>query len=70
MACVERLKRLEKLYLRGVQNSHGQALSIETLLDCLIVLYDECCSSTLRREKSVSDFVDLGKSKSSFITCF
>ena len=58
---VERLKRLEQLFLSGVQNSGGEALSIETLLDVLITMYDECCSSTLRREKSVSEFVEFGK---------
>ena len=57
----QRLKNLEQLYLRGVQNSHGQAVSVETLLDVLICLYDECSGSTLRREKSVSDFVEFGE---------
>lgn len=57
----ERLKLLEQLIVTGVQNNPGQILSIETLLDGLIVLYDECCSSTLRREKSITNFVDFGK---------
>jgi serine/threonine-protein kinase MRCK len=35
--------------------------SMETLLDILIVLFDECCGSSLRREKTVSEFIDLGK---------
>ena len=61
MACIERLKELEQLYLKGVKNGKGCSLSFETLLDSMIVLYDECCSSTLRREKSVSDFVEFGK---------
>ena len=55
-----RMKRLEHLYLGGVTNSDGQAFSLETLLDMLTVFYDECCSSTLRREKSVADFVEYG----------
>ena len=57
----ERLRRLEQLYLSGVQQSDCQAFSLETLLDVLIVLYDECCSSTLRREKNVTEFVDYGE---------
>jgi len=60
MQAKERLSKLSELYLSGVQKSGGQAVSVETLLDMLIVLYDECCSSTLRREKSVSEFVDIG----------
>ena len=36
--------------------------SMETLLDILVVLYDECCGSSLRREKTVSEFIDLGES--------
>lgn len=38
-----------------------RSLSIEALLDCLVVLYDECCNSSLRREKTVSDFIELVK---------
>lgn len=60
--CKERLKQLEQLIVTGVQNNPGQIFSIETLLDGLIILYDECCSSTLRREKSITNFVDFGKS--------
>lgn len=37
----------------------GKILSIETLLDAIIILYDECSTSSLRREKSVSDFVEM-----------
>lgn len=56
-----RLKKLEKLWLAGPQTGEGEALSMETLLDVLVVLYDECCGSTLRREKSVSEFVEFGE---------
>lgn len=41
--------------------NHGKMISIESLLDALLVLYDECCNSSLRREKTVSDFIELGK---------
>jgi serine/threonine-protein kinase MRCK len=61
MQALERLRQLEVLYTNGAACSGGQAFSVETLLDILIVLYDECCSSTLRREKSVSEFVEFGK---------
>ncbi|ELU12541.1 hypothetical protein CAPTEDRAFT_117931 [Capitella teleta] len=56
-----RLRELESLFLGGVQQSGGDAFSLETLLDALIVLYDECCSSTLRREKNVCEFVNFAR---------
>lgn len=39
----------------------GKTLSVEALLDALTVLYDECCNSSLRREKTVNDFIELVK---------
>ena len=57
----KRLKRLEEIYLQGVAKSNGQAVSVETLLDALLVLYDECNSTSLRREKNISEFVEFGK---------
>ena len=42
-------------------NSGEKLMSIETLLDGLIVLYDECVNSSLRREKTVTDFIELSK---------
>lgn len=42
-------------------NNPGKSLSVEAMLDCLLVLYDECCNSSLRREKTVSDFIELVK---------
>lgn len=45
----------------GVQTSGKKSVSVEGLLDCLLVMYDECCNSSLRREKTVSDFIDLVK---------
>lgn len=61
MSAEERLKKLAPLYVSGLQNSKGQALSIESLLDVLVVLYDECCNTTLRREKNISEFVEFAK---------
>uniref|UniRef100_A0A3Q3LAR7 Serine/threonine-protein kinase MRCK alpha n=1 Tax=Mastacembelus armatus TaxID=205130 RepID=A0A3Q3LAR7_9TELE len=56
-----RLKKLEKLILDGPAQSTGQCLSVETLLDILVCLYDECNSSPLRREKNVLEFLDWAK---------
>lgn len=39
----------------------GKSISVEALLDGLLVLYDECCNSSLRREKTVTDFIELVK---------
>ncbi|EJW76781.1 hypothetical protein WUBG_12312 [Wuchereria bancrofti] len=51
-----RLKQLEQCYLNV---SRGEdVFSIESLLDALICLFDECCSSTLRKEKNIADFVE------------
>uniref|UniRef100_A0A8B9KVB4 Serine/threonine-protein kinase MRCK alpha n=1 Tax=Astyanax mexicanus TaxID=7994 RepID=A0A8B9KVB4_ASTMX len=56
-----RLKKLEKLVLDGPSQSNGQSLSVETLLDILVCLYDECNNSPLRREKNVLEFLDWAK---------
>lgn len=61
MSAEERLKRLEEAYLKGVASSNGLAVSVETLLDALLVLYDECNSAGLRREKNISEFVECSK---------
>ena len=57
-----RLRQLEALFSGGpVQGGRsGHTFSIETLIDILLVLYDECCNSSLRREKTVSDFIEFG----------
>lgn len=56
-----RLKKLEKLILDGPAQSVGQCLSVETLLDILVCLYDECNNSPLRREKNILEFLEWGK---------
>ncbi|PVD25745.1 hypothetical protein C0Q70_13405 [Pomacea canaliculata] len=61
MSVEERLKKLEQLFLNGVKKSNGLALSVETLLDVFLVLYDECSSSTLRREKNISEYVEFAR---------
>lgn len=56
-----RLRQLEMLFLGGPVMAKDQSFSIETLIDILIVLYDECCNSSLRKEKTVSDFIEFVK---------
>ncbi|XP_028996108.1 serine/threonine-protein kinase MRCK alpha isoform X3 [Betta splendens] len=56
-----RLKKLEKLILDGPVQSNGQCLSVETLLDILVCLFDECNNSPLRREKNILEFLDWAK---------
>ncbi|XP_063757517.1 serine/threonine-protein kinase MRCK alpha isoform X6 [Eleginops maclovinus] len=56
-----RLKKLEKLMLDGPAQSIGQCLSVETLLDILVCLYDECNNSPLRREKNILEFLEWAK---------
>lgn len=82
MSGANRLRQLDSLMVdNGTPLAHltkltellpsGKFLSIETLLDCLMVLYDECCNSSLRREKTVSDFIELSESillRSSVVT--
>uniref|UniRef100_A0A8C3B5F0 Serine/threonine-protein kinase MRCK alpha n=1 Tax=Cyclopterus lumpus TaxID=8103 RepID=A0A8C3B5F0_CYCLU len=56
-----RLKKLEKLVLDGPAQSNGQCLSVETLLDILVCLYDECNNSPIRREKNILEFLEWAK---------
>ncbi|KZC04323.1 PREDICTED: serine/threonine-protein kinase Genghis Khan [Dufourea novaeangliae] len=59
-----RLRQLEALFIGGPVQGEGRishTFSIETLIDILLVLYDECCNSSLRREKTVSDFIEFVK---------
>ncbi|CAH1098455.1 unnamed protein product [Psylliodes chrysocephalus] len=56
-----RLRQLEMLFLGGPVLAKEQSFSIETLIDILLVLYDECCNSSLRKEKTVSDFIEFVK---------
>lgn len=51
----------ESSLLCAADISRGQKVSVETLIDCLIVLFDECQNSSLRREKTVSEFIELSK---------
>ncbi|XP_026484183.1 serine/threonine-protein kinase Genghis Khan isoform X1 [Vanessa tameamea] len=59
---IKRLKQIETMFVsRRLQGPRTQGLSVETLLDMLLVLYDECCNSSLRREKAIADFIQYVK---------
>ncbi|KAI5090519.1 serine/threonine-protein kinase MRCK beta isoform X2 [Silurus meridionalis] len=57
MSAKVRLKKLEQLLLDGHQKNTS-SLSVETLLDILVCLYNECSSSPLKREKHVTEFLE------------
>lgn len=56
-----RLRQLEQFILDGPAQTNGQCFSVETLLDILICLYDECNNSPLRREKNILEYLEWGK---------
>jgi len=57
-----RYGELDSVFLRRAsQPADKDAFySVETLLDSLMVLYQECCSSSMRRERTISEFVESG----------
>ena len=58
----ERLRQLERLFAGGPEGAHeAKAFSTETLLDILLILFNECCNSSLRKEKTVTDFIEIGR---------
>uniref|UniRef100_A0A2A4JBZ4 non-specific serine/threonine protein kinase n=1 Tax=Heliothis virescens TaxID=7102 RepID=A0A2A4JBZ4_HELVI len=62
MLGIKRLKQIETMFIsRRLQAPRTHGLSVETLVDMLLVLYDECCNSSLRREKAVADFISYVK---------
>lgn len=60
---IERMRDLEAVFLGGplVSATEAKCFSTETLLDILMVLFNECCNSSLRKEKTVSEFIELGE---------
>ncbi|KAM4771794.1 serine/threonine-protein kinase MRCK alpha isoform 2-T2 [Rhinophrynus dorsalis] len=56
-----RLRQLERLVLDGPGRGASGCLSVESLLDSLICLYDECCASPLRRDKNIHDYIEWAK---------
>ena len=55
-----RLKTLENLF-SSYGNVADEVFSVETLLDSLLVLYNECTSSSFKREKNVTEFIESGE---------
>ena len=56
----ERFRELEDLFSSAVGGKNS-AIAWESLLDTLLLLYNECNNSVLRREKNVLEFLDFGK---------
>ena len=52
LTAFDRLRELEALFLGGplVSVNEAKCFSTETLLDVLMVLYNECCNSSLRKD--------------------
>ena len=48
------------LHRGSQQDARDTYYSVETLLDSLMVLYQECCSSSMRRERNIAEFVESG----------
>lgn len=66
MLPLERQECLEKFVLSPCPKSFEDrcqttSFSPETLIDALIVLYDECCNSSLKRDKTLSNFIDYAR---------
>ncbi|XP_063800882.1 serine/threonine-protein kinase MRCK gamma isoform X2 [Pseudophryne corroboree] len=57
MSVEKRLKELEDMFLRGPYGTGCDSLSVETLLDVLICLCQECNAAPLRRDKNVTEFL-------------
>ncbi|XP_044731318.1 serine/threonine-protein kinase Genghis Khan isoform X2 [Chrysoperla carnea] len=64
MTLEQRMIHLENLIVGGPPD---QCLSIDALVDVLLVLYSECCNSSLRRETTVSHFIDWVKPIAQYI---
>jgi serine/threonine-protein kinase MRCK len=54
-----RFEEIKRLILNYSTND-STVLSIDGLLDALLVLYDECCNATLKREKTIIEFLEYG----------
>ncbi|XP_066439051.1 serine/threonine-protein kinase MRCK gamma [Eleutherodactylus coqui] len=57
MSVEKRLKKLEETVLGGPRGCDCDSLSVETLLDVLICLCQECKAPSLRRDKNVTEFL-------------
>jgi hypothetical protein len=54
-----RSDEIKRLLLNNSSNDPS-VLTIDGLLDAFIVLYDECCNTTLRGEKTIGQFIEYG----------
>ncbi|KAM4018443.1 serine/threonine-protein kinase MRCK gamma isoform 2-T2 [Anomaloglossus baeobatrachus] len=57
MSVEKRLKKLEDLVLKGPHGCDCDSLSVETLLDVIVCLCQECNAPPLRRDKNVTEFL-------------
>ena len=66
-----RYGELDTVFLRrGTQPADKDTFySVETLLDSLMVLYQECCSSSMRRERTIAEFVESGNQLNLYVHC-
>ena len=55
-----RLDERRRLLLDDLLNN-PTGLNLEALLDALIVVYDDCSSSTLRQGKAITEFLEYSK---------
>ena len=69
MSAEVRLRTLDQLVLAGPRHN-DDAMSVESLLDVLVCLFDECSSSAIRREKNVSEFREWGEANTRRLRSF
>ena len=50
-----------ELNAKGGDEARVASFSTETLIDALLVLYDECLNSSLKRDKTIASFLDYSK---------
>jgi serine/threonine-protein kinase MRCK len=56
-----RMRRLEMAVRERRPEHRANSFCVETLIDSLMVLYDECCTSNQKRERTVVEFVERGE---------
>lgn len=66
-----RYVELDTIFLRRASQPADKDTfySVETLLDSLVVLYQECCSSSMRRERTIAEFVESGNQLLMYVDC-
>ncbi|OQR73867.1 serine/threonine-protein kinase Genghis Khan-like [Tropilaelaps mercedesae] len=53
----QRVSRVDNMFLRKHVRVGGTAFTVDSLIDCLLLLYDECVRSSLAKEKTLQGFV-------------